>query len=372
MTKWQIQGLIWLIPVLGISAVLRAEAAADWRNELALLEQQTTRKLLPLLQMLSQERSRQQQTSPSFDPHLDAAITLLAKEEALAKTGRILNPVDETGQTLGFLQAASGTDWKLRGTRNVKRVTVRGGSLRTLSVDGKTEMGMAADQQIAPGAFASRRNEGGWTCYLISPDLDDLRCLIASHIWHGRLTRPPGSPPEKLPPPRWGIRPSVGLESAANSDIADALMTTRQKRITEHFQSAEKLLNRHLAIARHPEPDLLLAIALTQQSLESLRGKTPPTSVESSEAFAARMQGNTWTCENAIRLSTLKFDSGQFAIHTSTDSPALILPTTQVWPGLFRLEDTALGRLMIAVSADLHQIIVMPCGSIFEGSRVPL
>lgn len=371
MTKWQIQGLIWLIPVLGISAVLRAEAAADWRKELALLEQQTTRKLLPLLQMLSQERSRQQQAALSFDPHLDAAITLLAKEEALAKTGRMLNPVDETGQTFGFLQAASGAEWNLRGTRNVKRVTVRGGSLRTLSEDGKTEMGMAADQQIAPGAFASRRNEGGWTCYLISPDLENLRCLIASHIWHGRLTRPPGAPPEKPPPPRWSIRQSTGPESAANIDMAGALLATRQKRITEHFQSAEKLLNRHLAMARRPEPELLLAVALTQQSLESLTEKTPPPFVESSEAIVTRMQGRAWTFDNAIRLSALKFDSGQFAIQTSANSSAQILPTTQVWPGLFRGEDATLGRLMIAVSADLHQIMVMPCGSVFEGSRAP-
>ncbi|HBJ84159.1 MAG TPA: hypothetical protein DDZ88_09885, partial [Verrucomicrobiales bacterium] len=216
-------------------AVLAASAqeGGDWRKEQEAFEKTQARLLLPVQQiLLSELGSRQQAAAKGDDPRLQAGLearhAMARQENDLLKQGRVPHPSRVEEQKNTFLRAATGRQWALSGTQNVKRVGLRGSGMRSFSEDGR-ELGDIAATHLAPGVFGSRRRQdSGWTCFTFSADLQRSLCLIVSQVFEGVCL----SSDEARPASAADNAPSPAAASADSTDLLDLLETRyRQKRL---------------------------------------------------------------------------------------------------------------------------------------------
>lgn len=190
-----------LLLCLVLPAVGLATAEDAWQKQLKSLDARHAQQRQPILELLIGELGVQAQALESSKPGSIELARLQARIDTLELEAKELNQRksfysgslrEACGQ---FFVKSAGWEWSIQGTRNVRRVTARSGELQSIAENESGVMGSAARDQVLPGVFRSSRDGGGCTYYLISPDLQTLRCVIATDSFRGRQAKTSKSKP---------------------------------------------------------------------------------------------------------------------------------------------------------------------------------
>ena len=362
--------------LLCVVCSVSAQERGNWRKELETFEKVQARLLLPVQEILFSELSARQQAAAKgsdlrLEAELEARVAIAKQENDLLKEGRILHASRENDQKTAFVHAGSGRQWKLRGTKNVPRVGLCRGGIRSFSLDGH-ELGDLAGLHFAPGVFGGRRRQdSGWNCFAFSADLQFSQCLIVSDMVEGVCL----SKGKARPIPVSESKERKEASVADQNDLLALLEARYRQKMLQHEAVRRSLIESFISAPNTPAGDMrelreILLEATEAHELLSRPASRSVLEVETPAAFLERLSGSEWQISDMPSLSRLRFDGLMAYTLPPSGQGQERLSATLEWPGLLRLKPAGELPVLMAFGPDLDRVLVLRVRSTFPGQLV--
>lgn len=369
---------LWISLALPLA---RGQDRSGWEAAVNAFEAKGARLLLPVHQLLLSElETAIRQAGTAGDTprktELEAAVIAVRRNHQKLTAGRVPHADMAEAAKDAFLRAANGRQWALIGTRNIKRIGIAAGGLHTFTEEGR-DLGELSRQQILPGLFANRRNDGdGWACYLISPALDLAHCVVTTQISEGRVAGRENMPlpgvaqqQHPAPPP-----PEPGPATARGNKEELHVMLQRKYRtqLLEHEQKLIRLLEDRLASAGEGDRDAI-SLRLEQARVALALGRADQAAsalLESAADFQARLNGCKWVLPRMRAGHHMVVTGGQIQTVDVDGRVVEQWATETLWPGVMRTHAPDGMLLMVVFSPDLKRLLTFPVRSQYPARRV--
>lgn len=382
MARHYLQAVLVLLPWLLAGGAVGQEKT-DWLVAAETLETQGARLLMPVHQLLlgeleAESRKATQGGDAALIAALDGPLALARRDHEVLKAGRVPHPGGPNAAKDAFVLAANGLQWTLNGARNLKRVGIRNGTLHRFSEDGLKDGGTMCRQQLLPGMFSARRDDGGWSFFLISPDLEHHLCVISPNmingLWGGGK-KPLPSPVTAALAPASVLEPAAEPSAKGKESLRVLLERKFQKQLLEHEGKLVRLLESHLPEAGKMEGEAiqkrLQQARMAQEALIRPGTEKAPPSVETQAAFLTRLEGSLWLAPGAMIAGNRVLFGKDFVQAVSISGEVLQAMKPEVlWPGALRVRGADGAFVVFVFSPDLQQLIVLPVRAQYSGHRV--
>ncbi|SKB08936.1 hypothetical protein SAMN02745166_05055 [Prosthecobacter debontii] len=353
-----------------------------WQADMDQLERRYVKSLLPVQQILLSELEVQRKSPSGLSAQRQVDLSILQstaeeRQQALSQ-GKIWLPGPQQAGWEAFCRAAQGRTWSLEGTSNVRKLRIEGQDLMLTNDKG---MEFRPTQQRAaalPGAFLTRRSDRGYSVYLISPDLQQARCLVVRSTSEGisRSASMPlylnHSPAEILatldatpqPDPKPSTRPPD-----LNQDLLTALEDRVRQIEVAHHREAIQILTKHVSQSYETRAysNMFPLKRILRQYRRALAYLTRSPELDvpmlSQERFLKEVPEERWLLSGRTSGGHpwSQFD-GQF-LHALNfkDEEGAKEPMQIIWPGLISNSSHPSDRpCYIAFSADFHNCLYLP------------